>query len=218
LELQKTVRHIDIFQQGTLLDAAGAIEAGPRRGAEAADLRKIARALIAALLYTGLRISDVAMLRRDAITRSGHISLQIIKTDIPIKIKLHLRAHAALEALPLMADSAEYFFYRKGESRATCISRLRNQITRLGKATGIHAHPHKFRDTFATALLDQGVDIRVVQKLLGHRSIKTTELHYAHHSQAQQAKLDAASAALNFESVTGGPIPVGALQDARRTA
>jgi site-specific recombinase XerD len=83
---------------------------------------------------------------------------------------------------------------------------------------GIHAHPHRFRDSFATQLLDQGVDIRVVQKLLGHRSIKTTELHYAHHSDAQQKVLDAASTALNFEGVTGGPIPVESLQDARRTA
>jgi integrase len=148
------------------------------------------------------------MLRRDAITKSGHIMLTIIKTEIPVKIKLHLRAHAALEALPVMMDSPEHFFYRKGESRATCISRLRNQITRLGEACGIHTHPHRFRDSFATQLLDQGVDIRVVQKLLGHRSIKTTELHYAHHSKAQQEKLDAASTALEFERAVSNPVLV----------
>jgi integrase len=202
-----------------LFNAAGAIEPEPRSiNQDASDLRKIARATLATLLYSGLRISDVSVLRRDAITKSGHISIQIIKTDIPVKIKLHLRAHAALEALPLIADNPDYFFYHAGESRATCISRLRSMIKRLGEATGIHAHPHRFRDTFATALLDQGVDIRIVQKLLGHQSIKTTELHYAHHSKAQQDKLDAASTALDFESAAGRPIAVEALQDARRTA
>jgi integrase len=48
-------------------------------------------------------------------------------------------------------------------------------------------------------LLDQGVDIRIVQKLLGHRNLRTTELHYPHHSDAQQQMLDAASTALDFE-------------------
>jgi integrase len=202
-----------------LFNAAGAIEPGPRSvNQNASDLRKIARATLATLLYSGLRISDVAVLRRDSITKSGHISIRIIKTEIPVKIKLHFRAHAALEALPLIADSPDYFFYRKPESRATCISRLRNMIKRLGKATGTHAHPHRFRDTFATQLRNQGVDIRIVQKLLGHRSIKTTELHYAHHSDAQQKVLDAASTALDFESAAGRPIPVEALEDARRTA
>jgi site-specific recombinase XerD len=113
----------------SLLGAAGVIEAGPNSGAEAADLRKIARALLATLLYTGLRISDVAMLRRDAITKTGHISIQIIKTEIPIKIKLHLRAHAALQALRswATAPSISSIAKARAERRASRASGIRSR-------------------------------------------------------------------------------------------
>jgi site-specific recombinase XerD len=192
-----------------LFDAASRLESLHRSAAQVADLRKIARALLATLLYSGLRISDVAALRRDAVTKTGHISIQVIKTEVPVKIKLHAHALAALEALPLMPDNPAYFFWRKGEPRSTCITRLRMLIKKLGKTAGVEEpSPHRCRDTFAVTLLDQGVDIRVVQKLLGHKSIKTTEMHYAHFSQQQQLILDAASTKIDFERAAARPVLV----------
>jgi integrase len=61
-----------------------------------------------------------------------------------------------------------------------------------------NGHPHRFRDTFSVRLLEKGEQLRTVQLLLGHSSIKTTEKHYAPWVESFQATLDAATAKLDF--------------------
>jgi site-specific recombinase XerD len=56
----------------------------------------------------------------------------------------------------------------------------------------VAGHPHRFRDTFSVGLLEKGEDLRTVLLLLGHKSIKTTERHYAPYVRSFQAILDAA--------------------------
>jgi integrase/recombinase XerD len=56
----------------------------------------------------------------------------------------------------------------------------------IGKRAGIvGAHPHKFRATYATKLLQSGVDLKTVQKLLGHKNLESTMRYLARAQSAE---------------------------------
>ena len=67
---------------------------------------------------------------------------------------------------------------------------VRNMITNYAKQAGIPLHitPHMFRHSFATLLLEEDVDIRYIQQMLGHSSITTTQI-YTHTSINKQKSI-----------------------------
>lgn len=179
-----------------LLDACNRIASDDPE--ETAFIRRRCRALVLLLLYSGLRISDAAQLRRSALAPTGHLTLRIMKTGVPLKVLLH---RSAVDALGKLESVNPEFFFWNGSSASrlrTCIGNLRRSIYRLGKLAEVRAHPHRFRDTFSVELLTNGADMHTVQRLLGHTSIRTTEKHYAHFVAAHQRLLDNATATLDF--------------------
>lgn len=50
-------------------------------------------------------------------------------------------------------------------------------IKKLGDSVGVEAHPHKFRRTISTDLLNKGMPVQEVQKMLGHESLDTTMIY-----------------------------------------
>ena len=65
---------------------------------------------------------------------------------------------------------------------------VRYVVMRIGFRAGIHVNPQLIRHTFATHLLDNGADIRMIQKMLGHISVGTTQT-YTHVSMSQVQKV-----------------------------
>jgi integrase len=154
-----------------------------------------ARALVLLLLYSGLRISDAVKLEQSRLTADGRLMLRQMKTGNPVYVKL---PPVCIEALTRLPD-AKYFFWTGESKLSTAVGSARRTIECLGRMTGINAHPHRFRDTFAVNLLLKGVDIRTASLLLGHKSIRTTERHYAPWVSGFQRMLDDAVDKLNFD-------------------
>lgn len=163
--------------------------------------RKRARAFLLVLLYTGLRVSDAVQLRRDRIDAEGRLFMRTLKTEQPIYMKLKPTVLQALKELP-EADGLRpgYFFWTKGSTLASACTRYRHTLKFVQTHAGIDdVRPHRFRDTFAKAVLDMGHPLSTLQLLLGHKNISTTERYYRHFSRQQQGLMDAAIDSLDFE-------------------
>jgi integrase len=163
--------------------------------------RRYARALVLVLLTTGLRISDVVNLGRGKvfIDRKGatRLRLRTEKTGVVITLRLPHATVEALKKLPPVSDTL--YFRRDGDEGGLRVAseRARRMIARLGSIAGVEdARPHRFRDTFAKEALLAGTPLRTVQLVLGHRSIRTTEEHYAPFVPEYQEMIDAATDAV----------------------
>jgi site-specific recombinase XerD len=78
----------------------------------------------------------------------------------------------------------EPMFLVKGGRRITARV-ITKAVARAGRRLKVHLHPHLFRHTYATRLHELGVDLLVIQGLLGHESVATTEI-YTRVSAARQ--------------------------------
>ncbi len=100
--------------------------------------------------------------------------------------KEHLTYKQALRRLKLRIPNPtpEMLIGRKPLGTTT----VRYVVMRVGLKVGIHVNPQLIRHTFATHLLDHGADIRMIQKMLGHISVGTTQT-YTHVSMKQVQKV-----------------------------
>ncbi len=162
---------------------------------------KRARAIVYTLLYSALRIGDLATLRRSSLDpKTGVLFLRTEKTDEPVSLRLHRDAVEALLALPVDPRHPDRFFPSDG-SHETHTTNLRRTTQTVGKIAGVaNVHPHRFRDTFAVALIERGVPVERIRLLLGHDSLQTTIKRYLPWVRRMQALLDNDTALLDFTS------------------
>lgn len=148
-------------------------------------------AVIELLFATGMRISELCSLKPSDIDLSGN-TIRIYGKGSKERI-LQLGNEEVLAALILYHHTFEkeiaacgYFFVNRLQHQLSAQS-VRFMINHYAALAGIEQHitPHMFRHSFATLLLEQDVDIRYIQKMLGHSSISTTEI-YTHVSNKKQ--------------------------------
>lgn len=148
-------------------------------------------AVIELLFATGMRISELCSLKPSDIDLANNTVL-IYGKGAKERI-LQLGNPEVLSALILYQEtfqedinSCGYFFVNRLKHQLSDQS-VRFMINRYTELACIEQHitPHMFRHSFATLLLEQDVDIRYIQKMLGHSSISTTEI-YTHVSNNKQ--------------------------------
>lgn len=147
------------------------------------------RALVLLMRYAGLRIGDAVTLGRGRISEDK-LFLYTQKTGTPVSCPL---PGAVIDALGSFTPESEEYFFWSGRSEAGAFSRLwMKKLQKVFTAAGIEdGHSHRFRDTFATELLQAGTPIERVSVLLGHSSIKVTQKHYNPWVKARQEQLEA---------------------------
>lgn len=153
------------------------------------------QAILEVLYATGCRISELTAMNLDDINfETQEIRITHGKGD---KARIVLFGKPCLRTLndylvnvrPVLLDDQEtnaVFLSTGALSRGARIGNkmIECSMAEYGKVIGKHVYPHLIRHTFATHLLNGGADLRVVQELLGHSNISTTEV-YTHVSLPQ---------------------------------
>ena len=148
------------------------------------------------LFSTGLRVSELCALTRDTfmlndsglrlLVRGKGRKERVLQIKTPELLQL-VKTYCDAFSKEIQEQGGILFNHRGRPLSPQSVRRIINKyLDRIGGAS--HVTPHMFRHTFATSLLEAGMDIRYIQSLLGHSSISTTQI-YTHVSSKQQTLL-----------------------------
>jgi integrase/recombinase XerD len=146
------------------------------------------RALALLMRHSGLSIIDAASLAREEL-QLGKDEYTVVRRRLKTKILVNnpIPTEVATELLAVPNSNPRYFFWSGKGKEKSIAGKFTNQLRKVFDKAGIEdGHAHRFRDTAAVELLKAGVDIRDVQKFLGHSSLATTEKYYAPWNKRQQ--------------------------------
>ena len=156
---------------------------GPEPDEESTDLIRLRDRAILELMYsTGTRVSEVVDLDLDEVNDSGLLRVRgkgskerIVPIGSFASRSLNAYLVRARPTLAAMRGEPALFLNKRG-------GRLSRQsiweiIQKSGDACGVAVSPHSLRHSFATHLIEGGADVRVVQELLGHASVATTQIY-----------------------------------------
>jgi integrase/recombinase XerC len=154
------------------------------------------RALLELLYASGLRVSELVQLSLEQINLDTR---EIRVWGKGAKERAVLMGEPAAEALTTYLSQGRPKLLGKKRSTALLVNRyggrlperrIQRILEKYAKLAGIdkRVHPHMLRHTFATHMLDGGADLRVVQELLGHADLSSTQI-YTHVTKSQAKKV-----------------------------
>lgn len=141
------------------------------------------RCLLELLYATGMRVSELVGLPRSVLRGDPRLLSIKGKGQRERLVPLNAGARAALEAFLAVSgrlDNSPWLFPSRAEQGHVTRQGFAKDLKEAAEAAGIGADrvsPHVLRHAFASHLLDRGADLRVVQQLLGHADISTTEIY-----------------------------------------
>ena len=157
------------------------------------------RVLTLLMRWSGLRIRDAVTLERSRLIGDSVLLYQA-KTRTPVYVPLPPEVVEGLRTVPAgQRPNPRYFFWSGNGLPKTAVADWQRSYRRLFALAELkapdgapkRAFPHMFRDTFAVEMLLAGVPLEQVAMLLGHKSVKITEKHYAPWVKARQEQLEA---------------------------
>ena len=170
---------LSVAEVDTLLATAGAeanADVPPQRKEAALRLY----VLLELLYATGMRVSELVSLRRSAVMRDASFLTITGKGNKERIVPVNDSARDAVRAWVAVLPPGPWLFPANGEtgylSRQVFARDLKGLAARAGIAASRVA-PHVLRHAFASHLLQGGADLRVVQTLLGHADISTTQIY-----------------------------------------
>lgn len=143
-------------------------------------------ALIVELLYgCGLRVSELVNLKLNNLDMGAKYIQCYGKGSKERIVPFGKKAQAALKSYLKFRDMIilknklpdTKVLFLKEDGKAVCRQDVYNFIRSQGEKIHKHISPHTLRHSFATHLLENGADLRVVQELLGHSDVSTTQLY-----------------------------------------
>ncbi len=145
--------------------------------------------LILQLLYSsGLRVSEIVILQPKDFDFTENIGW--VRSGKGKKDRMFLFSKKLSKKLEKFINKNKNWEYLFSRSKPLTTRNIQKIVTKAAQITEIKKsiHPHTLRHSYATHLLDGGVDIRKIQVLLGHSSIATTQI-YAHVSSTELKKI-----------------------------
>lgn len=143
------------------------------------------RAILEMMYACGLRVAEVVDLRLSKIDFDNQIAIVHGKGDKERMVPFYTAAkEAVMKYINYQRDillkgkkSDILFVNNRGQALSTRSIQL--MLDEIVKKTNLHmkVHPHMIRHSFATHLLDNGADLRIVQELLGHENLSTTQIY-----------------------------------------